>query len=325
MSKVVYLPLEHEEMRYTKHLDVAIRKELLERSPQYMVSYPAVGHYRCLPVGCFLNAPSTIRFKSAQMKELADYWLDGYVKTDDVIFCADMWMPGIEAVRYMQHFTGVKPKLHGLLHAGSFTDTDSVRGIERWAALFENCLFDQFDRIIVGSNFIKNDVVSKRLVDPAKIVVSPFPLDPELENNPIKDNIVVFNGRLHPEKQPELFKFMQENCNVPTDTRWINTYEKQFSKAAYRTLLSRAKCVVSFALQENFGFGVAEATMSGCIPVVPARLVYPEFYPPSCCYHSLKECQAMIEQAMWTYNPLAQAAIATHLRSALTPDLSTWF
>ena len=49
----------------------------------------------------------------------------------------------------------------------------------------------------------------------------------------------------------------------------MNTLQHNFSKQEYYDLLSRARVVVSFALQENFGFSVAEAVYLGCVPVLP--------------------------------------------------------
>lgn len=47
----------------------------------------------------------------------------------------------------------------------------------------------------------------------------------------------------------------------------------------YLALLSRCDLVVSTAIQENFGIGVVEAILSGCQPLLPNRLAYPEVVP----------------------------------------------
>ena len=56
--------------------------------------------------------------------------------------------------------------------------------------------------------------------------------------------------------------------------------------------------VVSFALQENFGIGVNEAVKLGCIPVLPNRLVYPEFYNKQLLYNNLNECVEKVCSAL---------------------------
>lgn len=326
MNNVVYLPLEHEPMRYTAALDASILQHLKNSGKNVIRIYPKhITRTSTLPKGCFLDAQFTIQFKMAQLQKLAEMWGMLY-DAGDTVFLSDIWMPGVEGIRYLEHFTKKRVNLVGILHAGSFTDTDEVRKLERWAAPFETMLLDIFDKVIVGSQFMAQEVMSKRIIDPRKLHVSPFPLDPQVGTfEGAKENIVVFNGRLHPEKQPELFELLKERCNVPKDTEWVSTAELRLDKHEYHRLLSRAKCVVSFALQENFGFGIAEATMSGCIPVVPDRLVYPEFYPTPCLYRNLTEAQSLVERALWEYDPEGQAKIRSHLMTRIQPDLTGWF
>jgi glycosyltransferase involved in cell wall biosynthesis len=61
------------------------------------------------------------------------------------------------------------------------------------------------------------------------------------------------------------------------------------SRMDYRELLLAADIVLSTALHEFQGLAVMEAVASGCLPVVPARLVYPECYPTHFCYGSFPE------------------------------------
>ena len=81
--------------------------------------------------------------------------------------------------------------------------------------------------------------------------------------------------------------------------KFINTLEHNFSKEEYYKLLSRAKVVVSFALQENFGFSILEACYLGCIPVVPNRLVYPELYSEKYLYNTFEDACSMVYDAIY--------------------------
>jgi glycosyltransferase involved in cell wall biosynthesis len=56
------------------------------------------------------------------------------------------------------------------------------------------------------------------------------------------------------------------------------------SRAQYLKWLQRGAIVISTADQENFGIAVVEAVRHGCIPLLPARLAYPEIIPRE--YHS---------------------------------------
>lgn len=58
------------------------------------------------------------------------------------------------------------------------------------------------------------------------------------------------------------------------------------SSQQYRQLLQEADVVVSTALHEFQGLAVMEAVAAGCVPVVPNRLSYPEWFKPQYCYPS---------------------------------------
>ncbi len=65
------------------------------------------------------------------------------------------------------------------------------------------------------------------------------------------------------------------------------------SRAAYLDWLKQGAIVVSTAQQENFGISVVEAVRSGCFPLLPASLAYPEVIPeqfhPHVLYHDLDD------------------------------------
>ena len=191
--------------------------------------------------------------------------------------------------------------MRGLIHAGSFTDTDFVRDMERWAKNFEDNLFDIADEIYCGSDFIKDDIVKKRIIQPDKLVPTGFPLDTEnldKVKKVEKENIVIFSGRNVDEKQPWLFKQMRDKIG-DNHIRFINTLEHNFSKEEYYDLLAKAKVVVSFALQENFGYSVQEAVYLGCVPILPNRLVYPELYIEEYLYNTFDEACNMVSEIIY--------------------------
>ncbi len=51
------------------------------------------------------------------------------------------------------------------------------------------------------------------------------------------------------------------------------------SREEYIKWLKRGSIVISTARQENFGIAVIEAVRYGCMPLLPARLAYPEIIP----------------------------------------------
>lgn len=299
---IYYLPLEHIDARYTTALDRDIVNYFKETNTEYVRIYPDVESLP-LPPGMFLNAAFTTKFKSLQLAELASYYESNLIQNGDIIFCSDLWFPGIESVAYMNYFCKKKVKLRGFIHAGSFTDTDFVRDMERWAKNFEDVLFDISDKVYVASEFIKNDIIKKRFIQTDKLEVSRLPLDyaglNKYRNSNLKENLVVFNGRNCDEKQPWLFDELARSFDSNfIKPKFVNTQELNLSKDEYYKLLSKAKVVVSFALQENFGFGINEAVYLGCTPVLPNRLVYPEFYSSDYLYNNFEECKNKVWSAL---------------------------
>jgi glycosyltransferase involved in cell wall biosynthesis len=306
MAKLIYVPLEHIDGRYTVHMDRDIEQHLRDHDISYLKVMPTT-QTPPLPKGMFLNAPFTTRFKCLQMAEIASMYDRGEIHDGDQFFFSDLWFPGLENLAYMNYFCKVKPKITGIIHAGSFTDTDFVRDLERWAKNFEDLIFDISDQVFVASEFIKNDILKKRLISEQKLVVTGLPLDylglDTYRNNHHKQDIVVFNGRLCDEKQPWLFDELQRqvSARLGVHIQFVKTQDLALNKSQYYELLAASKVIVSYALQENFGFGVAEAAYLGCVPVLPNRLVYPELYDKKYLYERFEQSVDMVCDAITNY------------------------
>lgn len=315
---IIYIPLEHIENRYTVHLDNDVVRYLEKTGQDYIrIGVPRYDKKE-LPEGMFLDAGTTIKTKANQIEQITELYEKGIVNNETTFFFSDLWFPGIESLAYLNYFYKVNPKITGVIHAGSFTDTDFVRDMERWAKNFEDIVFDICSTIFVASNFIKNDIIKKRIIDPSKLVVTHLPLDNNLYKYRAlkeKKNIVIFNGRICDEKQPWLFDELKKYFK---DVQFISTQEYGLKKDEYYRLLARAKVVVSFALQENFGYGVAEAVELGCIPIVPNKLVYPELYEKQYRYDTFQECVELVSLAL--SNDLEQPTNKIN-----TNPFKTWF
>ena len=119
--------------------------------------------------------------------------------------------------------------------------------MERWSKNFEDVIFDIADRVYVASNFIKNDVTKKRMIDPNKIVVTGLPLDTleldKYKGKYEKEDIVIFNGRNVDEKQPWLFRQMRDKLR-DNNIRFINTLEHNYSKEEYFSIILSEKKIM---------------------------------------------------------------------------------
>lgn len=337
--KYIYCPLEHIDSRYTTHLDTDIINYLNENNIQYIRIYPEIHESSPLKEGMFLNAPFTINFKSKQISEIAKLYEDDVINDDDIIFFSDLWHPGIESISYLNHFCNKKVKIHGIIHAGSWTDTDEVRQLERWAKYFEDVLFDIVDVIYVASNFIKQDLIKKRIINENKIKVTPLPLDKNMldkTKGKTKLNNIIFNGRNHPEKQPELFLELKNQIESLCKDHFIEipkfiwTQQNKLTKEEYYKLLLESKIVVSFALQENFGYGINEAVKLGCTPYVPNRLVYPEHYQQEYLYNNFSDLVDKIfshlkNDKKYNVNEIITKSYKQYFLTYNHQSIKTWF
>ncbi len=66
------------------------------------------------------------------------------------------------------------------------------------------------------------------------------------------------------------------------------------SREAYQQLLANCDVVISTAQHDFQGLAVLEACAAGCKPLVPARLVYPEWFGADNCYRDVNHSVAML-------------------------------
>ena len=213
MKKIIYVPLEHLDKRYTKLMDIQILNILDINKYNYTRVYGKELTNK-IETGFFLDAIGTNYFKASQVMKIMKMFRDGKIKDGDVFFFSDLWFPGIEAIKYVTSFLKIDVKITGILHAGSWTETDDVRTyMKDWAKYIERGWFKFIDVAFVGSKHHKNEILKhKRTLDADKIVVYPLAFSTKdiiklakpLSWDEREDNII-FPHRLHWEKQPEVF------------------------------------------------------------------------------------------------------------------------
>lgn len=248
-----------------------------------------------IETGSFLDVHGTNYWKAGQLKTLVQMLQKGSIKDGDWILFHDLWFPGIEMLAYIRDASGVKFKIAGCLHAGTWDRWDYInqKTMTPWARKFENMLLEIVDKVFVATNFHRN-LIGARFQNKLqnKVVVTGFPIYPDkfVRKDQNKDpNLIVFPHRMDPEKQPNLFNELMDNLHreVGNHLNFIFTKRSCSNKTEYYELLAQAKYAVSFARQETWGIAMQEALFSGCITFVPRRLAYMEMYDSHLQYRNM--------------------------------------
>jgi hypothetical protein len=103
-------------------------------------------------------------------------------------------------------------------------------------------------------------------------------------------------------QQPPAFKQIQQ-AFADQSTATLAHCAYLDDVASYRQLLASADVVLSTALHDFQGLSVLEAVAAGCMPLVPDRLCYPQWFPATCRYASdidnpEREAQSLVAQVM---------------------------
>ena len=281
--KIWNIPIESLEERYSKDWNEWIPSFFESNNIEYETIWGSELTNK-IEQGAFLDVIGTNYYKSFQIHEICYQIYKGNVKDGDVFFFNDLWFPGLETLAYIRNALGLKFKIAGVLHAGTWDKHDflSAKGMTPWAEHLENSWFEFIDMIFVATGFHKKLIVRNRKVAPYKIKVTGLPIyDIHSDTSVTKENIVVFPHRLDEEKHPELFDKLANTLKETEqykDWQFIKTKEVCNTKKEYYDLLNRSKIAVSFADQETWGIAMQEALFAECIPFVPGKLSYQELY-----------------------------------------------
>lgn len=283
------IPIEPLEERYSAQWLRWTLEWLDHHRTEHVIVNPAA--YTTISNGSFLDVVGTNLYKNDQMRMLLKLFETGSIKDGDIFWFHDMWFPGLEMLAYIRDALGIKIKIYGCLHAGTYDPHDFLtkKGMRSWGKYTESAWFNIVDGIFVATNYHKKLIKKNSTgVSSKRIHVTGFPMYAHtfaLPQNAYdeRDKIIVFPHRLDSEKQPDLFdEFKQELLEKylwSRDYTFIKTKDVCRTKEEYYALLRRAEYAVSFALQETWGIAQTESALCGCVPIVPDRLSYSEMYP----------------------------------------------
>jgi len=295
---MIYLvDLEAVDTRYTKQWKDHV-PALLERELHEQVTVISGGETpQATTPGAFLNFGGTNIYKSRQVEEFSRLFCAGRISAGDHFIFTDAWHPGIINLKYMSELLNIPVKIHALWHAGSYDPQDFLGrliGDAPWVRHAEKSFFSAIDYNYFATDFhiemflrnlfgvenpwIEDDVKDALAGDNPKIVRTGWPMEYmadtlESYSNMEKENIILFPHRIAPEKQPDIFKDLEQAL---PQYKFIMCQEQQLSKDEYHTLLGKSKMVFSANLQETLGISWYEGALVGAIPMVPDRLSYSE-------------------------------------------------
>ena len=337
--KLYLVELEPVETRYTAQWKTYLPEQLRSYGLNVeIIAGPGDAPQDTTP-GAFLNFSGTNYWKSEQLKTISQLFAEGKVKDGDYFLYTDAWNPTVIQLKYMAELLGVKIKIGGMWHAGSYDSQDFLGrliGNAPWVRHAEKSMFHIYDHNFFATNFhiemfmrellndgmdlenpwFEEDLEEVLNGDNPKFQRVGWPMEympsllSEYKNNDTKENIVLFPHRIAPEKQVEIFKDLGKEF---PDFDFVVCQEEQLTKDEYHNLLSRAKAVFSANTQETLGISCYEGALLGAQPIVPDRLSYTEMYDNDFKYPS-----------KWTKNwdsyKENKDKLVEHIRLVLTPN-----
>lgn len=295
---VYIVDIEAVDTRYTKQWKVNLPVQLKNHLPDTNVVVISGGETpQATTPGAFLNFGGTNVYKSNQLMQIGEMFCNGTVKDGDYFLYTDAWNPTVVQLKYMAELLGVKIKIGGMWHAGSYDPNDFLGrlvGDKPWVRHAEKSMFFTYDDNFFATEFhakifAENLLQFKSMFgmtpvewflqqDNVKIVGWPMEyMETTLApyKNMEKKDIVLFPHRLAPEKQLDIFKDL---ATLLPEYEFIVCQERELAKNEYHNLLGEAKVVFSANLQETLGISAYEGMLVGAIPMVPDRLSYSEMY-----------------------------------------------
>ena len=252
--------------------------------------------------GAFLNFAGTNSYKSQQLQYISDLFAKGVVQDGDYFLYTDAWNPTVIQLKYMAELLGIKIRIGGMWHAGSYDPNDFLGrliGDKPWVRNAESSMFYCYDDNFFATRFHAN-MFLKELFDVEVLFgedefdewnTSTYPSNPEIHivgwpmeylkdileqhSDCDKQNKIIFPHRLAPEKQLDIFKDLAE---AMPEFEWFVAQEHDLTKSEYHKNLRESKIAFSANLQETLGISMYEAALVGTFPLVPDRLSYSEMW-----------------------------------------------
>ena len=280
---IFIVDIEAVETRYTAQWKKYLPKQLGRHTNQSVMTISGGNTPQATTPGAFLNFGGTNVYKSKQLEQIGQMFCDGEIKNGDYFLYTDAWNPTVIQLRYMAELLGVKIKIGGMWHAGSYDPADFLGrliGDKPWVRNAERSMYDCYDDNFFATDFHIDMFANTLNLTTDKVTRTGWPMeymDQELEafKDMSKKDIILFPHRIAPEKQPEIFYDLKDAL---PQYEFVVAQEETRSKDDYHNLLAESKLLFSANLQETLGISGFEGLLLDVIPMVPDRLSYTEMF-----------------------------------------------
>jgi len=295
---VYIVDIEAVDTRYTKQWKEYLPRQMRNAGMDVVVISGGEVPQATTP-GAFLNFAGTNNYKSQQMLEISRMFAMGDIKDGDYFLYTDAWNPTVIQLKYMAELLGIKIKIGGMWHAGSYDPQDFLGrliGDTPWVRNAESSMFYCYDDNFFATRFHVN-LMAQNLFgvetlfeeDEAEVLLNEHDSRIKIVGWPMeylkntmalyatveKKPKIIFPHRLAPEKQLEIFKDLAKEM---PEYEWFVAQEHKLTKDEYHTHMAESKIMFSANLQETLGITSYEAALVGTLPMVPNRLSYSEMW-----------------------------------------------
>ena len=297
---IYIVDIEAVDTRYTKQWKEYLPRQLQNATNNVVKVISGGETPQATTPGAFLNFGGTNVYKSKQLETIGEMFCNGEVKDGDYFLYTDAWNPTVIQLKYMAELLGVKIRIGGLWHAGSYDPQDFLGrliGDAPWVRNAEASMFHVYNDNFYATDFHVNlfaqglfdeeDSYELREYYPSIKRVG-WPMEYLKDAlTPYKDmekrNLILFPHRIAPEKQVDIFRDLAEQL---PEYEFVVCQDQQLTKNEYHNLLGEAKLVFSANLQETLGISWYEGALVDAIPMMPDRLSYSEMALPEFKYPS---------------------------------------
>lgn len=222
-KRIIYLPLEPYEERYTLQLKNWNESRFRERGIDYLtVEGRTLREDKDIKTGQVLDAHGRCYYSMTQMAELVKLMEAGQIDANDVIFSEDLFQPGYESLPYIMEQLPAhkKPKVFTRNLAQSIDPDDFVFPWRNWMRDFEQLVSKTCDGILMA-NTEMGPHMQIALLDGAPLYVTGLPFDRDEVRSRVphrkplaeRKKRIVYSSRFDFEKQPGFFMDLIEKSD----------------------------------------------------------------------------------------------------------------